>query len=45
MAENAWFRLREGSTSLEELARMLPYEAITDFRQHSKRVGVVPIAV
>jgi type II secretory ATPase GspE/PulE/Tfp pilus assembly ATPase PilB-like protein len=45
MAENAWFRLREGSTSLEELARMLPYEAITDFRQYSKRAGAVAIAV
>jgi type II secretory ATPase GspE/PulE/Tfp pilus assembly ATPase PilB-like protein len=36
MAENAWLRLREGSTSLEELARMLPYDAISEFRQQSR---------
>ena len=33
MAENAWIRLRQGQTTLEELARMLPYHAIVDFRE------------
>ena len=33
MAENAWLQLREGRTTLEELVRMLPYDAIVDFRQ------------
>jgi type IV pilus assembly protein PilB len=33
MAENAWLRLRQGRTTLEELARMLPYHAIVDFRE------------
>ena len=33
MAENAWLQLREGQTTLEELVRMLPYDAIVDFRQ------------
>jgi type IV pilus assembly protein PilB len=33
MAENAWHLLREGRTSMEELVRMLPYDAIADFRQ------------
>jgi type IV pilus assembly protein PilB len=33
MAETAWLQLREGQTTLEELVRMLPYEAVVDFRQ------------
>lgn len=33
MAETAWVPLRDGRTTLEELVRMLPYEAIVDFRQ------------
>jgi type II secretory ATPase GspE/PulE/Tfp pilus assembly ATPase PilB-like protein len=33
MAETAWLPLRDGRTTLEELVRMLPYEAIVDFRQ------------
>ena len=33
MAENALLRLRQGRTTLEELARMLPYHAIVDFRE------------
>ena len=46
MAENAWLRLREGHTSLEELVRMMPYDAIVDFRQqcHWKQ-DAVPVAV
>jgi type IV pilus assembly protein PilB len=37
MAENAWLALREGRTTLEELVRMLPYDAIADFRQQRQR--------
>jgi type IV pilus assembly protein PilB len=33
MASSAWLRLREGRTNVEELVRMLPYQAIVDFRQ------------
>jgi type IV pilus assembly protein PilB len=33
MAENAWQLLRDGRTSMEELVRMLPYDAIAEFRQ------------
>jgi type IV pilus assembly protein PilB len=33
MADSAWLRLREGRTNLEELVRMLPYQAVVDFRQ------------
>lgn len=33
MAETAWLALRDGRTTLEELVRMLPYDAIVDFRQ------------
>jgi len=46
MADNAWLRMREGSTSLEELVRMLPYDAIVDFRQNSRwKQDPVPVAV
>jgi type II secretory ATPase GspE/PulE/Tfp pilus assembly ATPase PilB-like protein len=46
MAENAWLCLRNGSTNLEELVRMLPYDAIADFRQYSWwKHESVPIAV
>jgi type IV pilus assembly protein PilB len=33
MAENAWLALCEGQTNLEELMRMLPYDAISDFKR------------
>jgi type IV pilus assembly protein PilB len=33
MAENAWVRLSEGRTNLEELIRVVPYPVIYDFRQ------------
>jgi type IV pilus assembly protein PilB len=45
MAENAWHLLREGRTSMEELVRMLPYEAIVDFRQRQPWRQVEPIAL
>jgi type IV pilus assembly protein PilB len=46
MADNAWLRMREGSTSLEELVRMLPYDAIVEFRQQCLwKQEAVPIAV
>jgi len=46
MAEHAWLRMREGSTSLEELVRMLPYEAIAEFRQQGRWLHeAVPVAV
>jgi type II secretory ATPase GspE/PulE/Tfp pilus assembly ATPase PilB-like protein len=46
MADNAWLRMREGSTSLEELVRMLPYEAIVELRQQCRwREETVPVAV
>jgi type IV pilus assembly protein PilB len=45
MAENAWHLLREGRTSMEELVRMLPYEAIVDFRQRQPWREVEPIAL
>ena len=44
MAESAWLRLRDGRTNLEELVRMLPYDAVVDFRQQAlwkaKRLSV-----
>jgi type II secretory ATPase GspE/PulE/Tfp pilus assembly ATPase PilB-like protein len=33
LAESAWARMRIGETTLEELIRVLPYQAVTDFRQ------------
>jgi len=46
MADHAWLRMREGSTSLEELVRMLPYDAIVEFRQQCRwKEETVPIAV
>ena len=48
MAEHAWHLLREGRTSMEELVRMLPYDAIADFRQRQpwrKEVGQIALAV
>jgi len=45
MAENAWLRMRDGSTSLEELVRMLPYDAIAEFRQQCRwQQEAVPVA-
>jgi type II secretory ATPase GspE/PulE/Tfp pilus assembly ATPase PilB-like protein len=37
MADDAFERLADGRTNLEELIRMLPYSAITEFRQ--RRLG------
>ena len=46
MAENAWLQLREGQTTLEELVRMLPYDAIVDFRQRRQwRAEPILVAV
>jgi len=46
MADNAWHLLREGRTSVEELVRMLPYDAIVDFRQRQPwRREANPIAL
>ena len=45
MADNAWHLLREGRTSLEELVRMLPYEAIVDFRLRQPWREPEPIAL
>jgi type IV pilus assembly protein PilB len=45
MAENAWHLLREGRTSMEELVRMLPYEAIADFRLRQPWREKEPIAL
>ena len=46
MAENAWLQLREGRTTLEELVRMLPYDAIVDFRQRRQwRDDSIAVAV
>jgi type IV pilus assembly protein PilB len=42
MAGNAWLALCEGQTNLEELMRMLPYDAISDFRQ--RRFGQREVA-
>lgn len=38
MAENAWIRLSEGRTTLEELSRVLPYPSVYEFRQ--RRYGL-----
>ena len=44
MAESAWLLLRNGQTNLEELVRMMPYDAVVDFRQQAlwkaKRLSV-----
>jgi len=44
MAESAWLLLRDGQTNLEELVRMMPYDAVVDFRQQAlwkaKRLSV-----
>ena len=45
MADNAWHLLREGRTSMEELVRMLPYEAIVDFRLRQPWREAEPIAL
>jgi type II secretory ATPase GspE/PulE/Tfp pilus assembly ATPase PilB-like protein len=45
MADNAWHLLREGRTSMEELVRMLPYEAIADFRHRQPWREAEPIAL
>ena len=40
MAQDAYGRLKAGRTSLEELARVLPYGAIVEHRQRAiKRAG------
>ena len=33
MAENAWIRLSEGRTTIEELVRVMPYASVYEFRQ------------
>jgi hypothetical protein len=38
MAESAWQLIKEGQTNLEELIRMLPYQATVDFRH--RRFGL-----
>ncbi|HEY2434964.1 MAG TPA: GspE/PulE family protein [Vicinamibacterales bacterium] len=45
MADSAWDLLRDGRTSLEELVRMLPYDAIADFRQRQPWRQDEPIAL
>ncbi|HEX5071361.1 MAG TPA: GspE/PulE family protein [Vicinamibacterales bacterium] len=35
MAESAWNRLANGSTTLEELIRVLPYSAVVEFRERA----------
>jgi type IV pilus assembly protein PilB len=47
MADNAWQLLRDGRTSMEELVRMLPYDAIAEFRQRQpwhREVGQIALA-